>query len=85
MVSNMARKQVLVQLDDELIEQLDELAAMRGVSRSELLRQGARAVVAAADALKADRKLRAAYQRRPQDTRWVEAATRLAAENAVEW
>ncbi len=33
----MARRQVLVQLDDDTVEQLDELAERLSVSRSELL------------------------------------------------
>jgi metal-responsive CopG/Arc/MetJ family transcriptional regulator len=41
----MARKQVLVQLDDELVARLDEVAARRGVSRSELVRRGALALI----------------------------------------
>jgi len=34
----MARKEVLVQLDDELVRRLDALAARLGTSRSELVR-----------------------------------------------
>ncbi len=44
------RKQVLVQLDDEQVERLDRLAEREGTSRSELLRRGAAAVLAAAHA-----------------------------------
>jgi len=36
----MGRREVLVQLDDELVERLDRLAAERGTNRSELLRLG---------------------------------------------
>ena len=43
----MARRQVLVQLDDDLVARLDALAARRKVSRSELLRRGALAVLEA--------------------------------------
>ncbi len=35
----MARKQVLVQLDDELVGELDVRAKREGVSRSELIRR----------------------------------------------
>lgn len=35
----MARKQVLVQLDDTLVEELDVRAERAGVSRSELIRR----------------------------------------------
>ena len=44
-----ARKQVLVQLDDALVEQLDRLARDLGTNRSELLRRGAQAVIDAED------------------------------------
>lgn len=81
----MARREVLVQLDDELIERLAEIAAAEGTSRSALLRRGARAVIDAADLAAADAELVAAYRRHPQDPALVEAATRLAAETAPRW
>ena len=81
----MARKEVLVQLDDDLVRRLDELAAKGGVSRSELLRRGALAVLDAAEIVEADRELVDAYRRRPQDPAIVVAAARLAAETAPEW
>ena len=79
------RKQVLVQLDDDLVARLDRLAEQEGVSRSELLRRGATAVLEAADLLEADRELRAAYRRVPQDPALVASARRLALETAPEW
>lgn len=36
----LARREVLVQLDDELVAQLDQLASRIGTNRSELLRRG---------------------------------------------
>src|SRR5437867_735059 len=81
----MGRKEVLVQLDDELIERLDRLADKQGTNRSELLRRGAAAVLEAADQAEADRLLREAYRRVPQDPAIVAAATRLAAHTAPEW
>jgi len=81
----MARKEVLVQLDSDLVARLDELAAQTGVSRSELLRRGGWAVLEAADLAAADRKLQDAYRRAPQDAALVEAAHRLAGETAPEW
>lgn len=81
----MARRQVLVQLDDDLVARLDGLAAAEGTSRSELLRRGAAAVLAAADERDADDALRAAYRQVPQDPALVEAARRLAAETVPEW
>ncbi|MGH8929675.1 MAG: ribbon-helix-helix protein, CopG family [Egibacteraceae bacterium] len=81
----MARKEVLVQLDDELVRDLDEVAAQLGTSRSELLRRGALAVLDAHRTARADRCLIEAYQRLPQDPALVESAARLAAETAPAW
>lgn len=81
----MARREVLVQLDEQLVERLDRLATAEGISRSELLRRGAAAVLDAAELLDADRTLREAYRRVPQDPALVEAARRLAAQTAPEW
>ncbi len=81
----MARKQVLVQLDDHLVAELDRLAAARGTSRSELVRRGVLAVLEAADVAEADRALQDAYRQVPPDPALVEAAGRLAAETAPGW
>jgi CRISPR/Cas system-associated protein Csm6 len=81
----MGRKEVLVQLDDDLIERLDRLANKQGTSRSELLRRGAAAVLEAAERADADRVLQEAYRRLPQDPAIVSAASRLAALTAPEW
>lgn len=81
----MVRREVLVQLDDQLVEQLDALARKAGTSRSELLRRGAVAVLEAADLSEADQQLVDAYRRQPQDPAIVEAAARLAARNVPEW
>jgi len=81
----MARREVLVQLDEELVRRLDRLATAEGISRSELLRRGAAAVLEAAELLDADRALRDAYRRIPQDPALVETARRLAAQTAPEW
>ena len=61
------RRQVLVQLDDELLARLDDAAAAVGVSRSELLRRGAQAMLEAMDNVEKDRRLQAAYRRQPED------------------
>lgn len=81
----MGRKEVLVQLDDELVERLDRLAETEGTNRSELLRRGASAVLEAAELRKADRALREAYRRIPQDPALVASAQRLAAQTTPEW
>jgi metal-responsive CopG/Arc/MetJ family transcriptional regulator len=81
----MARKQVLVQLDDDLVARLDEVARRHGVSRSELLRRGELALLEAEELRTADEALQEAYRRVPQDPAVVEAAARLAARTAPEW
>jgi metal-responsive CopG/Arc/MetJ family transcriptional regulator len=81
----MARKEVLVQLDDELVGRLDALAEREGVSRSELLRRGAVAVLDAMAERDDDDALREAYRRTPQDPAVVRSARRLAARTAPEW
>jgi predicted DNA-binding protein len=79
------RREVLVQLDDELVERLDRLAQAEGTSRSELLRRGASAVLDASEQLEADRVLQDAYRRVPQNPALVASARRLAAQTAPEW
>ncbi|MCY3662259.1 MAG: ribbon-helix-helix protein, CopG family [bacterium] len=81
----MARREVLVQLDDDLVTELDLIAAARSTSRSELLRQGARAVIEAEEEAAADAELIAAYRGQPPDPVLVRSAARLAARTAPEW
>ena len=81
----LARKEVLVQLDDELVARLDALAGREGVSRSELLRRGALAVLEALAERDDDQALIDAYRRTPQDPAVVRSARRLAARTAPEW
>ena len=81
----MARREVLVQLDDDLVKQLDAVAVRLGTNRSDLLRRGARAVIEAEGLAEADRELQEAYRRQPADPALVESAHRLAAETAPAW
>jgi metal-responsive CopG/Arc/MetJ family transcriptional regulator len=81
----MARREILVRLDDELVDRLDALATELGTSRSALLRQGARAVISADEDARADRKLQAAYRRQPADPALVQSARRLAAHSSPAW
>jgi metal-responsive CopG/Arc/MetJ family transcriptional regulator len=81
----MSRREVLVQLDDELVAQLDGLAARLGTNRSELLGRGAQAVITAEELAEADRELVAAYRRQPADPALVQCARRLAAQTAPAW
>lgn len=81
----MARREVLVQLDDDLVDDLDRLAETLGTNRSELLRRAARAVIDAEDTLLADRQLVAAYRRLPPDPALARSAARLAGRTAPSW
>lgn len=81
----MARREVLVQLDDELVAELDRIAAARSTNRSELIRRGARAVIEADGEAAADAELIAAYRRQPPDQALQQSATRLAARTAPGW
>lgn len=80
-----ARREVLVQLDDGLVERLDALAADLGTNRSELMRRGAHAVLDAEGFAASDRQLRDAYRRLPVDPALVRSARRLASENTPGW
>lgn len=81
----MARKQVIVQLDDKLVSQLDKAAVQDGVSRSELLRTAALALLEARRIRKLERKLQESYRLTPQDPVLIETARRLAAKTAPRW
>ena len=81
----MARREVLVQLDDDLVARLDEVAKRTDVSRSELLRRGALAVLDADEWALADERLIEAYTKQPPDAALLEASRRLAAETTPEW
>lgn len=79
------RKEVLVQLDDDLVDRLDRLAEQQGTNRSDLLRRGAAAVLEAAELAEADQALQGSYRRLPQDPAIVSAASRLASLTVPEW
>ena len=81
----MSRREVLVQLDDDLVDRLDKVAKTLGTNRSELLRRGAQAVIDSEDTLAADRNLVDAYRRQPPEPALVRSAARLAARTAPEW
>ncbi len=74
-----------MQLDDDLVGQLDEIARTRGTSRSALLREGALAVIHANERAAADRRLVDAYRRQPEDPALIESAARLASRTVPEW
>ena len=81
----MARREVLVQLDDALVESLDAVAKRTQVSRSELLRRAAQAVIPADEWAQADERLIEGYTKYPPDPLLLETSRRLAAETAPEW
>ncbi len=80
-----ARKQVLVQLDDDLVKRLDDLAERLDTNRSELLRRGALAMLETEKMLEDDKALVAAYRRQPPDLDLLEASSRMAARTAPRW
>jgi metal-responsive CopG/Arc/MetJ family transcriptional regulator len=80
-----ARREVLVQLDDDLVERLDEMARRVEVSRSELLRRGAMTVLQADAWARADERLVDGYTRLPPNPGLLAASERLAAETLPEW
>ena len=61
----MPRKQVLVQLDDELVAELDRWAAREKVSRSELIRRAVAAHLSDLDRQEQDRTTVEAYGQVP--------------------
>jgi metal-responsive CopG/Arc/MetJ family transcriptional regulator len=81
----MARREVLVQLDDDLVEALDRIAAERDTSRSDVLRRAARTLVEADAEAKADADLVAAYRTMPQDPSEDDMYLRMAIESWPEW
>lgn len=81
----MSRREVLVQLDDQLVADLDRIAVARGLNRSELLRRAAAAIIEAYDLADADSELAAAYRRQPPDPVLTLTAARLAGETSPPW
>jgi metal-responsive CopG/Arc/MetJ family transcriptional regulator len=81
----MARREVLVQLEDDLVKALDSIARERSTNRSEVIRRAARLLVDAVDEAKADAELIEAYRKHPQDPIETEAFMRLALEAWPEW
>lgn len=74
----MARKQTLVQLNDELLGLLDEKAARLRRSRSDLIRDALEHYLAAEREAEIDRAIIEGYTRIPQEEHdpWAEAAAR---------
>jgi predicted transcriptional regulator len=65
-VEPVARKQVLVQLDDALVRELDVRAERAGVSRSELIRRAIAAQLRDLDWTEQEQAAVESYRRRPE-------------------
>jgi metal-responsive CopG/Arc/MetJ family transcriptional regulator len=67
MLHSVARRQVLVQLDDVLIGRLDRLVEALDTNRSDLIRRAVTAFLRAADEARTDTDHVEAYLRIPED------------------
>jgi metal-responsive CopG/Arc/MetJ family transcriptional regulator len=79
MMRPMPRKQVLLQLTDELLTKLDALAGQTGRSRSAMVRDAVERYVAKESEAEKDRRLIEGYSRNPPDDEFddlAEAAAR---------
>lgn len=81
----MALQDVVFQFDDDLVEQLDKLAAEQGTSRSVLVRRIVTTAIAATECEASDQELQEAYRRIPQDQGLVASSSQVAAVTAPEW
>lgn len=81
-MTTVARKQVLVQLDDNLLAQLDREAKRSKISRSELIRRALNGWLDARDIARAERQQRQSYLRYPEDPVMTATLGRIAAEMA---
>ncbi len=82
MMPEMARKQVLVQLDDAQVAALDRLASAADDNRSELIRRAVDLYVEAISESAADVRYAQAYSRVPED---LEEFAALRALGATAW
>jgi predicted transcriptional regulator len=78
MVDRMARRQVLVQLDDDLVARLDTVAAALDRNRSELIREALAAYLDAGREAAWDARTIRAYLEIPEDPAELEAFMRVA-------
>jgi predicted transcriptional regulator len=79
MVDGVARRQVLVQLDDELVARLDRAADALDRNRSELIREALGAYLDAAREAAWDARVIRSYLEVPEDAAALEAYGRVAA------
>jgi predicted transcriptional regulator len=85
MVEWMARKQVLVQLDDELVSRLDDAAEALDRNRSELIREALAAYLDAGREAAWDARTIRAYLEFPEDPAELEAFEALALQAWPDW
>jgi Arc/MetJ-type ribon-helix-helix transcriptional regulator len=85
MLGIVARKQVLVQLDDRLVERLDRLIGPLDASRSDLIRRAVNLWLDALDEAQADVRYADAYRRIPDDLEDHAAWEALQLESWPEW
>jgi len=78
MVTSVARRQVLVQLDDALVDRLDRTASALELNRSELMRRAVDAYLEACEEAGEDARTVAAYLRVPEDPKELAAFEELA-------
>jgi predicted transcriptional regulator len=79
MVSSVARRQVLVQLDDELVARLDHAAGALDLNRSELIREALDAYLDAATEAGWDARTIRAYLDVPENPADLEAFLQVGA------
>jgi Arc/MetJ-type ribon-helix-helix transcriptional regulator len=85
MVARVARRQVLVQLDDLLVRRLDRLTGPMDASRSDLIRRAVNLWLDALDEAEADVRYAEAYRKIPDDLADNAAWEALAFETWPEW
>jgi metal-responsive CopG/Arc/MetJ family transcriptional regulator len=85
MLRDVARKQVLVQLDDRIVKRLDRLTGPLDASRSDLIRRAVNLWFDALDEAEADVRYAEAYRRIPDDLAEHEAWLPLQLETWPEW
>ena len=85
MVLVVARKQVLVQLDDEIVQSLDRLTGPMDASRSDLIRRAVNLWLDALDEAEADVRYAEAYKRIPDDLDELAAWEAAGLETWPEW
>ena len=77
-LTDVTRKQVIVQLDEELVKSLDRAAKKARINRSELLRQAARMWLQERAEDELDRMEAEAYRRIPPGAEWDDYYAKLA-------